>query len=83
MRNVTILDGIDKLNAALKKIAKFDVSTVDLSERVLDNRIITLEGYLRFFESEAIPRIKSVLAELPDVQAEEVEGEDNDWSNLL
>ncbi|WP_143710037.1 hypothetical protein [Halothermothrix orenii] len=60
MKKANILEAINRLNSALSKVKDFDVSTVDLSDRVLDNRIITLEGYLRFLENEGIPKIRSI-----------------------
>ncbi|MFW5786847.1 MAG: hypothetical protein ACOCV3_01130 [Halanaerobiales bacterium] len=55
-----ILKAIDYLNSAFSKIEDFDLNSIDFSDRVLDNRIITLEGYLRFLEREGIPRLKSL-----------------------
>ena len=56
MGKVNVLDAIDRLTSTINKVEDFDLSSIDLSERVLDNRIITLEGYIRFIENEAIPK---------------------------
>lgn len=56
-----ILDAVDNLDAALSKVDSFQPEDIEFSERVLDNRIITLEGYLRFLEKEGIPRLKALL----------------------
>ncbi|HLV09077.1 MAG TPA: hypothetical protein VKY40_02620 [Halanaerobiales bacterium] len=60
MNKASIMDAVDRLSSALNKVEDFNVSGIKLSERVLDNRIITLEGYLRFLEKEGIPKIKNI-----------------------
>jgi len=60
MAKPSILDAIERMNFAISKVEDFDISKIDLSERVLDNRIITLEGYLRFLEREGIPKLKRI-----------------------
>ena len=71
----SILEAIERLNFTLKKINDFDEMDLDLSDKILENRIITLEGYIRYLDSEGIPKIKKTLQFLE---------EDNiDWSNLL
>ncbi len=64
MSNANVLDTIERLNFALSKVEDFDISEVNLSDRVLDNRIITLEGYLRFLEREGIPKLKRIYEKL-------------------
>ncbi len=61
MEKANILEAINNLDSALNKAKNFDFENVDLSERVLDNRIITLEGYLRFLEIEGIPKMESIV----------------------
>ncbi|MFW6022766.1 MAG: hypothetical protein ACOCQW_04545 [Halanaerobiaceae bacterium] len=60
MRKVNVLDAVDRLISTLDKVEDFDVSDIDLSDRVLDNRIITLEGYMRFLENEGIPKLEKI-----------------------
>jgi hypothetical protein len=60
MTKANILDVIDGLNFALNKVEDFDVLDVELSDRVFDNRVITLEGYFKFLESEGIPKIRRI-----------------------
>ena len=61
MREVdNVLKMVDRLITTLEKVDEFDVSNINMSERVLDNRIITLEGYIRFIESEGIPQLKLI-----------------------
>jgi hypothetical protein len=64
MNKVNILDAVDRLSITLSKVEDFDISGIDLSERVLDNRIITLEGYLRFLENEGIPKLEAIRSKL-------------------
>ncbi len=75
MTEPNVLDVIERLNFAISKVEDFDISEIDLSERVLDNRIITLEGYLRFLEREGIPKIKNIY--------DKSRSETNDRSDLL
>jgi len=75
MTEPNVLDVIERLNFAISKVEDFDISGIDLSERVLDNRIITLEGYLRFLEREGIPKIKNIY--------DKSRSEADDWSDLL
>lgn len=70
-----VLDAIEKLNLAVKRVDDIDESEIDLSKRVLENRIITLEGYLRYMESVGIPTIKEI--------RDFLEVDENDWPNLL
>ena len=56
-----ILNAVESLDSALTKAYDFNPADIEFSKRVLDNRIITLEGYLRFLEKEGIPRLKSLL----------------------
>lgn len=60
MRKVNVLKAVDRLVSTLRRLEEFDVSEIDLSDRVLDNRIITLEGYIRFLETEGIPKLKKI-----------------------
>ena len=65
-----ILSAVNTLDRALTKVTKFEKDNIEFSERVLDNRIITLEGYLRFLDKEGIPRLKTLVSRK--------EGEKND-----
>ncbi|AZO95034.1 hypothetical protein GM661_08355 [Iocasia frigidifontis] len=80
MKKGNVLDAVERLNSTLSKVAEFDVSDVNLSDRVLDNRIITLEGYLRFLESEGIPKIELINKLL---KKQNGEGELDDRPDLL
>ncbi|NLM98267.1 MAG: hypothetical protein GX175_11790 [Halanaerobiaceae bacterium] len=75
MRKVNVLDAVDRLTYTLKKVEKFDISGIELSERVLDNRIITLEGYMRFLETEAIPKLSLIRDNLAAKMNAEKDGE--------
>ncbi|MCG8515071.1 MAG: hypothetical protein MI740_13085 [Halanaerobiales bacterium] len=66
MEKVNILDAVDTLKSALNKVEGFDIEGIQLSERVLDNRIITLEGYLRFLNNEGIPKLSKIRDLLPE-----------------
>lgn len=78
MRKVNVLDAVDRLISTLRKVDDFDVADIELSERVLDNRIITLDGYIRFLESEGIPKLAAVRDKLKKELDEEKVGAYND-----
>ena len=78
MRKVNVLDAVDRLISTLNKVDKFDVAGIELSDRVLDNRIITLEGYIRFLESEGIPKLAEIKSRLLKELDEEKVGVYND-----
>ena len=56
-----ILSAVNTLDRALTKVTEFEEDNIEFSERVLDNRIITIEGYLRFLNKEGIPRLKTIV----------------------
>lgn len=64
MAKTNVLDAIERLNFALNKLEDFDELDIELSERVRDNRIITLDGYMRYLESEGIPKIRKIVEAL-------------------
>lgn len=64
MAKANVLDAIERLNFALNKLEDFDELDVELSERVKDNRIITLDGYMRYLESEGIPKVRKIVEAL-------------------
>ncbi|MEJ6952035.1 hypothetical protein [Natronospora cellulosivora (SeqCode)] len=82
MKKANVLDAIERLKSTLEKVEGFDVSDIDLSDRVLDNRIITLEGYMRFLENEGIPKLEKIYDKLLNENNEKV-GVYNDGSDLL
>ena len=63
-----ILDAIERLNFVLRKVKDFEELDVELSEKILDNRVITLEGYLRYLDVEGIPKIKDLYNSLKGVE---------------
>lgn len=78
MRKVNVLDAVDRLTSTLNKVDDFDIANIDLSERVLGNRIITLEGYIRFLETEAIPKLVAIRDNLSRKLSDEEVGAYND-----
>ena len=67
MAKDNLLNAVEQLNSALNKVHDFDVSSFDLSERVKENRIITLDGYLKFLNNVGIPEIKEIYETLKEV----------------
>jgi hypothetical protein len=71
MKKVNILDAVDRLSSTLSKVEAFTVNDINLSDRVLDNRIITLEGYLRFLEMEGVPKIASIWEKISETRKDD------------
>jgi hypothetical protein len=63
----TVLKAINYINTAVSKSNQFNDYSPEMSNRVLDNRIITLEGYIRYIEREALPKLKSLVNNLEEV----------------
>ncbi|SFL26485.1 hypothetical protein [Halanaerobium salsuginis] len=63
----TVLKAINYINTAVNKSNQFNDYSPEMSNRVLDNRIITLEGYIRYIEREALPKLKSLVNNLEEV----------------
>ena len=57
-----VIDIIEYIDSAVNKTEQFMDYSPEMSERVLDNRIMTLEGYIRYIERETMPKLK-ILAE--------------------
>lgn len=83
MQKINVLDAVERLISTFNKVDSFDVAGIDLSDRVLDNRIITLEGYVRFLESEGIPKLETIRDSLVKKIDDEGIGATNDRSDLL
>ena len=60
-----IIDAIDYIDMAVNKTEQFknDFSP-EMSSKVLDNRIMTLEGYIRYIERETMPVLENVVEKL-------------------
>ena len=57
-----VINIIEYIDSAVDKTGQFSDYSPKMSDRVLDNRIMTLEGYIRYIERETMPKLK-VLAE--------------------
>lgn len=56
-----VIDVIEYIDTAVNKTDHFDNSSPEMSNKVLDNRIITIEGYIRYIERETLPKLKKIL----------------------
>ncbi len=63
-----ILKAIDYINSAINKTDQFNDYSPDMSKRVLENRIMTLEGYIRYIERETLPALESLVSQAGDSQ---------------
>ena len=61
-----VIDIIEYIDTAVNKTEQFNEYSPEMSEKVLDNRIMTLEGYIRYIERETMPKLEN-LVELLEV----------------
>jgi hypothetical protein len=66
--NKEILEVIDYINSAINKTEQFNDYSPEMSNRVLDNRIMTLEGYIRYIERETLPALESLVSQAGEIQ---------------
>lgn len=59
-----VLDVITYINSAVDKTEDIKDLPPEMSNKVLDNRIMALEGYIRYIERETIPKLQNLAAEL-------------------
>lgn len=64
-----ILKAVEQLAYGIEKLDELDPEAADIDPKILDNRVITLEGYLRYLDQDGINILKKIL--------EKIEG-DND-----
>ncbi|MFW6229923.1 MAG: hypothetical protein ACOC4L_02965 [Halanaerobium sp.] len=62
-----VIDAIEYIDTAVDKTDQFDEYSPEMSEKVLDNRIMTLEGYIRYIERETMPKLENLI-ELLEVE---------------
>lgn len=77
MADRNIMNAVARLKSIVKKLDKVDLENLDLSARVLENRILTLEGYMSYLDQVGIPKIQQY-AELATGKSELMVGGDND-----
>ncbi len=63
-----IFEVINYINSAINKTDQFSDYSPEMSNRVLDNRIITLEGYIRYIERETLPTLEEIVSQVGEVQ---------------
>jgi len=56
-----VIDVIEYIDEAVNKTEQFENYSPEMSNKVLDNRIMTLEGYIRYIERETMPRLKNLV----------------------
>lgn len=57
-----VLDVINYINSAVDKTEEIKDLPPEMSSKVLDNRIMALEGYIRYIERETIPKLQNLTA---------------------
>ena len=70
-----VLEVIEYIDSAVNKTEQFNDYSPEMSSRVLDNRIITIEGYIRYIERETMPKLENLVKVLEEVS--------NGWSDIL
>ncbi len=59
-----ILKAVEQLSYGLEKIEELNPKDVDIDQKILDNRIITLEGYLRYLDQDGIEILENILQKI-------------------
>ena len=78
MRKIDVLDVIKKLRSVAQRAQKIDTDSVELGQRVLENRIMVLEGYLNFLDQEGLPSLKKIVGEMDELGEKVYIGGSND-----
>lgn len=68
MAKDNLLNAVEQLNTALNKVDDLDLDSLELSDRVKENRIITLDGYLKYLDNVGVPQIKKINESLKEVK---------------
>ena len=71
----SLIDMIEHINSAVTKTEQFDNYSPEMSNKVLDNRIMTLEGYIRYIDRETVPRLERMV--------ETIKEANDGWSDIL
>ena len=56
----SVLFAIENFNAAFNRIDDIDFNEIDMEEKIMDNRIMSIESYLRFLERDGIEDFKKI-----------------------
>jgi len=56
----TVLFAIENFNAAFRRIDDIDLDEMKIEEKIMDNRIMSIESYLRFLERDGIDDFKKI-----------------------
>ncbi len=56
----SVLFAIENFNAAFRRIDDINPEEVELEEKIMDNRIMSIESYLRFLERDGIDDFKKI-----------------------
>lgn len=78
MADRNIMNAVARLKSIVKKLDKVDLDNLDLSPRVLENRILTLEGYLSYLDQVGIPKIQEYYELVTGTKSEVLVGGEND-----
>ncbi len=55
-----ILFAVEKLLYGFNKVEEIDPKKAEIENNILDNRVITLEGYFRYLEQDGIDLLKKI-----------------------
>lgn len=70
-----VIEVINYIDTAVDRTEHFDDYSPEMSSKVLDNRIITIEAYIKYIERETLPKLKNLVKMF--------EVENNGWSDIL
>lgn len=64
LRKIDVLDVIKKLGVISEKAKNINAAEIEIGPRVLENRVIVLEGYLNFLDRTALPTLQEISEKL-------------------
>ena len=59
-----VMEAMEDISLVIKRLKRLNLDEVEIDDKILDNRVITLEGYLRFMDRDGIPELKKIVARL-------------------
>ncbi len=59
-----VMEAMEDISLVIKRLKRLNLDEVDIDDKILDNRIITLEGYLRFMDRDGISELEKIVDRL-------------------
>ncbi len=59
-----VMEAMEDISLVIKRLKRLNLDEVDIDDKILDNRIIPLEGYLRFMDRDGISELEKIVDRL-------------------